>query len=49
MEAFLGMNDYELNISNPDLENLVIDVANNKTNKSTLTEIIEKYLIKVSV
>ncbi|MDJ0681247.1 MAG: type II toxin-antitoxin system death-on-curing family toxin [Xenococcaceae cyanobacterium MO_167.B52] len=49
MEAFLGMNDYQLNISNSDLENLVLDVANNKTNKSTLTEIIEKYLIKVSV
>ena len=49
MEAFLGMNDYQLNISNSDLENLVLDVANDRINKSTLTKIIEKYLIKVSV
>ena len=46
MEAFLGMNGWELNISNQDLENLVLDVANDRLDKSSITEIIKEHLIQ---
>ena len=47
METFLRINGYELSMANRNLENLVIDVANNRTNKLTLAKIIKKYLIKI--
>ncbi len=40
------MNGWELNISNQDLENLVLDVANDRLDKSSITEIIKEYLIQ---
>lgn len=46
-ETFLRINSYELSITNKDLEKLVLDVANNRINKSTLAEIIKRYLIKI--
>lgn len=46
-ETFLRINGYELSITNKDLENLVLDVANDRISKSTLAEIIKSYLIKI--
>ena len=46
MEAFLGLNGWELNMSDQDLENLVLDVANDRLDKSSITEILKKYLIQ---
>ena len=46
MEAFLGINGWELNISNQDLENLVLEVANDRLDKSSITEIIKEHLIQ---
>lgn len=40
------MNDWELNISNQDLENLVLDVANDRLDKSSITEIIKEHFIQ---
>lgn len=45
MEAFLRMNETNLSISNNDLENLVLDVAIGKLNKSDLALTLKKYFI----
>ncbi len=45
MEAFLIINNYDLDLSDDDLYKLVLEVAENKTNKPQLIEIITQHLI----
>ena len=46
MEAFLGMNNHELIISEQDLENLVLNVANGKLSKSDLIKVLDINRVK---
>jgi death on curing protein len=47
MVAFLGVNDYRLNLSNNQLYSLVLDVAESKIDKPQLIEVIRQNLISI--
>ncbi len=47
MEAFLGMNNHELNIADKDLENLVLDVTSDRTSKLNPIQILQINLINL--
>ncbi len=47
MVAFLGVNDYRLNLSNDQLYSLVLDVAESKIDKPQLIEVIRQNLISI--
>ncbi len=47
MVAFLGVNDYRLNLSNNQLYSLVLDVAESKIVKPQLIEVIRQNLISI--
>ena len=48
MEAFLGMNAYELNLSDQELYNLVIAVSTGEMEKSELADLLKCHLMLTS-
>ncbi len=43
---FLILNDYDINLTGPQLYKIAIDVAASKISKSDLIKIFKKYIIK---
>ncbi|MDZ8104359.1 MAG: type II toxin-antitoxin system death-on-curing family toxin [Nostoc sp. DedQUE12a] len=47
MVTFLNLNDYELNMTSKEAEELTIQVSNNQISKQKLIEILKNYIIEL--
>ncbi|MBD2681140.1 MULTISPECIES: type II toxin-antitoxin system death-on-curing family toxin [Nostoc] len=47
MVTFLNLNDYELNMTSKEAEELTIQVSNNEVNKQKLIEILKNHIIEL--